>query len=149
MKICLVASSGGHLLQLFRLRDAWISHDPFWVTFPNADAQTLLKKERVFWAHQPTNRNLKNLLRNLWLAWRILRREKPQLILSTGAGVAVPFIWVGRLLGIGAVYVESISRIDRLSLTGRLVYPVVHQFYVQWPDLAEKYSKAVYGGQVL
>lgn len=149
MKLCLVASSGGHLLQLFRLRDAWISYDHFWVTFPNVDAQTLLKGERVFWAYQPTNRNLKNLARNLWLAWQILHKEKPHVIISTGAAVAVPFIWMGRFLGARTVFVESITAIKKFSLSGRLVHPFVHRFYVQWPDLAARQPRTVYGGQVL
>ena len=149
MKLCLVASSGGHLFQLFKLQEAWASYDHFWVTFPHVDAKTLLEKERVFWAYSPTNRNLKNLFKNLWLAWRVLRREKPQVIISTGAAVAVPFLWIGRLLGLRTIYVESVTCIKKLSLSGRLVFPFVDRCYVQWPDLAARYPKTVYAGQVL
>ena len=92
MKLCLVASTGGHLLQLVSLEQAWKPHERFWVTFPKIDAQTLLKNERVVWAYHPTNRNVKNLIKNLWLAWRLLRRERPEVIISTGAGVGVPFL---------------------------------------------------------
>ena len=149
MKLCLVASTGGHLLQLVSLEQAWKPHDRFWVTFPKVDAQTLLKNERVVWAYHPTNRNVKNLIKNLWLAWRLLRRERPEVIISTGAGVGVPFLWIGRLLGIRTVYIESITFIRDLSLSGKLVYPFAHRFFVQWPDLAVRYPRAVYGGRVL
>ena len=149
MKLCLVASSGGHLLQLVSLQEAWKAHERFWVTFPKMDSQTLLSEERVFWAYHPTNRNLKNLVRNLWLAWKILSCEKPDVIISTGAGVGVPFIWLGRLLKIRTVYIESITFIKDLSLSGKLVYPFVDRFFVQWPDLASRYPKAVCEGQVL
>ena len=149
MKLCLVASSGGHLMQLVSLRAAWEAHERFWVTFLKEDARTLLEGERVMWAHHPTNRNLKNLAKNLWLAWCVLRRERPDAIISTGAGVAVPFLWVGRLLGVRTIYIESLSRIERLSLSGKLVYPIVHRFFVQWPELVACYPRAVYGGQVL
>lgn len=149
MRLCLVASSGGHLLQLVSLREAWQTCERVWVTFPEEDARTLLEGEHVIWAHYPTNRNLKNLVKNLWLAWRVLRQERPQAVLSTGAGVAVPFLWVGRLLGIRTVYIESLTRVETLSLSGQLVYPWVHRFFVQWPDLLSRYPKALYGGRVI
>lgn len=149
MKVCLVASSGGHLSQLFQVREAFQDYEKFWVSFPSRDAQSLLADEKVIWAYYPTNRNLFNLARNAWLAWRLLRREKPDVIISTGAGVGVPFIWIGYLLKIPTIFIESITFSDKRSLSGKLVYPIVDQYYVQWPDLAEKYSKALYKGQVL
>lgn len=149
MKLCLVASSGGHLMQLIRLRPAWIRHERFWVTFEKEDAKTLLGGERVFWAHYPTNRSLRNLIRNLMLAWRLLRTERPGTVISTGAGVGVPFLWLARLLGIRTVFIDSLTRIRDISLSGKLVYPVVHRFFVQWPELARRYPRAVYGGTVL
>ena len=149
MKLCLVASAGGHLQQLFSLKEAWQGHDRFWVTFDKVDTRTLLQGERVLWAYHPTNRNLRNLVRNFGLAWRILRRERPDIVVSTGAGVGVPFLWMGRLLGTGTIFIESLACIQRLSLTGRLVSPVVDRYYVQWKDLASRHPKAIYSGQVL
>ena len=148
MKLCLVSSTGGHLLQLVNLRGAWQAHERFWVTFPKMDAKTLLEDERVIWAFHPTNRSLKNLVRNLWLAWRVLRRERPDVVLSTGAGVGVPFLWMGRWLGMTTIYVESMTFIRHLSLSGRLVYPVVNRFFVQWPELPVRYPRAVYAGRI-
>ena len=149
MKLCLVASTGGHLLQLVSLKQAWGEHERFWVTFPKVDAQTLLASERVIWAYHPTNRNLKNLLKNLWLAWKVLRQERPDAVISTGAGVGVPFIWMGRLLGMHTIFIESITFIDHLSLSGRLVSPAVHRLFVQWPELAARHRQAAYRGKVL
>lgn len=149
MKLCLVASAGGHLMELLLVREAWQDHERLWVTFPTGDAQSLLKGEKTVWAFHPTNRNIPNLVRNAWLAWRLLRRERPDVIMSTGAGVAVPFIWIGRLLKIRSVFIESLAFTTRRSLSGVLVYPFVDHYYVQWPDLARKYAKAVYQGMVL
>lgn len=149
MKLCLVSSSGGHLQQLHSLKEFWGKYERFWVTFPKPDAQTLLEGERMIPAYYPTNRSLINLIRNLVLAWRVIRREKPDAILSTGAGVGVPFLWIGRLLGIRTVFIESLTRIQDLSLSGKLVYPFVHQFFVQWPELCMDYPRAVFGGRVL
>ncbi len=149
MKICLVVSTGGHLVQLTNLESMWKEHERFWVTFSKEDAKALLEKERVIWAHHPTNRNLLNLFRNLILAWNVLRKEKPDAIVSTGAGVAVPFFWIGKILGIRTVFIESLTRIHDLSLTGKLIYPFASRFFVQWPELGARYSKAIYAGNTL
>jgi beta-1,4-N-acetylglucosaminyltransferase len=78
-----------------------------------------------------------NLFRNLRLAARVLREERPSAILTTGAGVAVPFAWLGRLFGVPTVYVESLTRIEELSLSARMIAPVADRLYAQWPELAQ------------
>lgn len=76
MKICLVGSSGGHLAHLHMLKPFWKNKDRFWVTFDKEDARSLLEGERVYACYYPTNRNLKNLIRNTAVAWKVLRKEK-------------------------------------------------------------------------
>jgi UDP-N-acetylglucosamine:LPS N-acetylglucosamine transferase len=134
--IMIVCSSGGHLLQMLELREAWSPFERVWVTFDKSDARSLLRGERVLHAHGPTNRNIPNLLRNVRLARRLVREERPAAILTTGAGVAVPFAWLARMHGIPTVYVESLTRIEALSLSGRLIAPVATRLYAQWPELA-------------
>lgn len=141
-----MSSTGGHLLQLVALRDAWEGFEHVWVTFDAADSRALLAGEQVVHAHGPTNRNVPNLLRNLVLAWQVVRRVRPAVVVTTGAGVAVPFAWVGRLFGARVVYVESLTRIDQASLTYRLIRPVVSRTYVQWPEL--RLRGALYRGTV-
>jgi beta-1,4-N-acetylglucosaminyltransferase len=146
--VLLVASSGGHLLQLLQLRDVWRPEERHWVTFDRPDAQSLLAGESVTHACHPTNRNLPNLLRNLVLAFRLVREQRPRAIVSTGAGVAVPFAVAGRLHGARVVYVESLTRVDKPSLTGRLIHPLAHDFFVQWPELLPSFGKADHEGTV-
>lgn len=140
--LLLVCSTGGHLLQLVALREAWQDYPRVWVTFDKSDARSLLAGERVVYAHGPTNRNLPNLCRNLGLAARLVRELRPRVVLTTGAGVAVPFVWVGRLFGARAVYVESFTRIDRPSLSLRLIAPFADRVYAQWPELRAAVPKA-------
>ena len=135
--LLIVCSSGGHLLQMLEMHDAWEPFERLWVTFDKSDTRSLLRDERVIHAFGPTNRNIPNLLRNLRLAARLLRDERPSVILTTGAGVAVPFAWIGRLMGIRTIYVESVTRIDELSLSARLIAPVATQVFAQWPELAD------------
>jgi beta-1,4-N-acetylglucosaminyltransferase len=146
--LLLVCSSGGHLLQLVALHDAWDDFSRRWVTFDKSDARSLLGGEAVTFAHGPTNRSIKNLLRNLVLAWRIVGQVRPGVVLTTGAGVAVPFAWVARLRGARVVYVESLTRIDRPSLSCRLIAPAASRIYAQWPELLAAVPRARYAGQV-
>lgn len=147
--VLLVCSSGGHLLQLRSLRAAWDAHEDLWVTFDKSDARSLLVGERGVFAHGPTNRNIPNLLRNLVLAWRLIRRRRPRTIITTGAGVAVPFCWIGWLHGSRVVYIESFTRIDSVSLSCRLIRPVAERVYVQWPEMQQLLPEARYvGGNV-
>lgn len=146
--VLLVASSGGHLLQLFQLKEQWAKDQRQWVTFETADARSLLEGESIFWAHHPTNRNIPNLLRNTALAARVIRRLRPRAVVTTGAGVAVPFCYVGRVFGARVVYIESFSRVMSPSLTGRMVHPIASAFFVQWPTMLRHFRKAVYEGPV-
>lgn len=146
--LLLVCSSGGHLLQLVALRESWARFSRAWVTFDKSDVRSLLAAEQVCFANGPTNRNIGNLLRNLVVAWRVVRAVKPKVMLTTGAGVAVPFAWMARLHGAKVVYVESLARIDGPSLSYRLIAPVAERRYVQWPELASTLPGARFAGNV-
>ncbi len=148
-KVLLVCSSGGHFRQLYSLKEYWKRLPRIWVTFDSSDTKTVLSNESYYWAYSPTNRNIKNLFRNVFLALRILKKEKPDLLISTGAGVAVPFIYIAKLFGIETIYIESLTRVEDLSLTGKLIYPVVDHMFVQWLELANKYKKANFQGRVI
>lgn len=143
MKICLVGSSGGHLVHLYMLKDFWSQEERFWVTFDKEDARSLLAQEQFYPCYYPTNRNLKSLIKNTVLAIKILWRERPDLIISTGAGAAVPFFYIGRLLGSKTVFIEVFDRVFHPTLTGRMVYPVTNLFIVQWSEMKKYYPKAV------
>ena len=147
--LLLVASPGGHLFQLWALREAWKGIERVWVTLDTADVRALLPEEDVLFAHGPTNRNLPNLLRNVAFAFRVVRRMRPLVIVTTGAGVAVPFVWIGRLFGARVVYVETLARVEGPSLSFRLVAPLVSRVYVQWPELLRAIPKARYSGTVV
>ena len=147
--VLLVGSSGGHLAQLLALRPWWSDRDRAWVTFPTPDAKSQLPGERVAWAHYPTTRNIPNLIRNTGLAFRLLRLAKPSVIVSTGAGVAVPFFVLAWLRGIPTVYLEVYDRIDSPTLTGRLCRPFTRLFLVQWEEQRKFYPGSVVVGPLL
>jgi beta-1,4-N-acetylglucosaminyltransferase len=124
------------------------SADRFWVTFDKEDANTALAGERVYHCFFPTNRNLWNAVRNTLLAIRVLRRERPDLIISSGAGVAVPFFLIGKLFGAKTVYIEVFDRVNAPTLTGRLVRHMSDLFVVQWPEMEQIYPGSVNLGSI-
>lgn len=141
-KIALVTSSGGHLSQLHMLQETIAPYDHFWVTFDKPDANTLLKGEDVHHCYYPTNRNVKNTLKNAWLAFKLIRKERPSVIISTGAAVAVPFFYIGKLFGCKLIYIEIFDRIDAPTLTGKLVNPICDTMIVQWESMTDVYKGA-------
>ena len=124
------------------LQSFWNTHERVWVTFSTATTESALKGEKVYWAASPTNRNLPNLVRNFFLAWKVLLHESPDLVISTGAGVGVPFLVVAKILGSQTVFIELITRVKQLSLSARLVLPFLDAIYVHWPQLQARYHRA-------
>lgn len=147
--VLLVTSGGGHLTQLLRLRPWWEVRDRTWITFDTQEIRSRLAGERIVPAFHPTTRNLPNLVRNTVLAAGTLPRLRPDLVLSTGAAVAVPFFAVAWALGLPTVYVEVFDRVDSASLTGRLCYPMSSEFLVQWPQQRRQYPNARVVGSLI
>lgn len=148
-RLLLVASTGGHLTQLVAMRKWWENFDRTWVTFNNQHASSVLAGEEVIHAYSPTTRNVPNAIRNMLLARRVLSEHNPDLVVSTGAGVAAPFFIVAHLRGTRTMYIEVIDRIASRTLTGRIVYPFVDQFAVQWPEQERLYPGAAVIGPTL
>jgi len=86
-------------------------------------------------------------LRCGWDSLVALLRERPDAVISCGPAVGVPPCLLARLLGIRVIFVETGSRVRALSMTGRIVYRFANLFIVQWPQLLERYPKAVYAGR--
>ena len=148
IKVCLVGSSGGHLTHLYMLKPFWKDKNRFWVTFDKEDARSILEGEKMYPCYYPTNRSLKALLKNTKIAWKVLRRERPDVIISSGAAVAVPFFYLGKLFGAKLIYIEVFDRIDKPTMTGKMVYPIVDKFIVQWEDQKQVYPKAINLGSI-
>ncbi len=143
-RILFVCSAGGHLSQLLELRPWWEFHERRWVTFDLPDARSKLEGEEMIPAHHPTTRSLPNTLRNFRLATSVMAEFGPDVVISNGAGAALPFFVVAKRRGIPSVYLEVYDRVDSRTLTGRLVEPLATKFCVQWPE-----QQALYPGSEL
>jgi UDP-N-acetylglucosamine:LPS N-acetylglucosamine transferase len=146
--VLLVCHSGGHLVQLVALRAAWDGYRSAWVTDDSSDARSLLEGERVYYGFGPAARSAINFVHNLALAWRLIVRLKPKLVVSTGAAMCIPFAVVARLRGVDVFYIETVSRVDGPSLTCRLIRPFASRVYVQWPELERRVRGSIYVGSV-
>lgn len=149
LKLALICSHGGHLTEMQMLSSAFEEHDCFLVSYqsPRTESSTWLQRKYLL---PNIGTNITRMLTTAFRAASILRQERPDVLMSTGAEIAIPFLWVGKLMGVKTVYVESWCRVHSPSGTGRLVYPVADLFLVQWPTLVWIYGpKARYLGAIL
>ncbi len=149
MKIGLITSRGGHLFQLYQLKSWWQDYDRFWLTGRGMDVDYLLKRERVYYGHFPESRSVINALRNLFFGWQVLRKERPDLLVSCGAGIAPPIFLVGKLLGIKLLFLEPYDFIKHPSLSGRMAHHLVDKFLVQHLNQKKFFSKSEFWGATI
>lgn len=148
MKICLICSVGGHFTQIKKLERFYTKYDYFFVTFYSKLIKELAKKERFYFV-KDTGRNLFYFLFNVFQSLKVFLKEKPDVIISTGAGVAIAMCWWGKIFGKKVIFIESWCLVERPSFSGRLVYPVADLFLVQWVGLKKYYPKAKYEGPLI
>jgi UDP-N-acetylglucosamine:LPS N-acetylglucosamine transferase len=147
--VLFVSTQGGHLTHLVALRTWWEGQQRFWVCPDTPDVADRLAGERVVSSYSPTTRNLPNLVRNAVLAIRLMRKERPSLVVSAGAGVAVPFFVTAWLMRIPTVFIEVYDRVDTPTMTGRLCGPFTTRRIVQWQSQLEFYPDAQLVGPLL
>lgn len=147
MKIALVCSHGGHLTEMLCLMDAFENHEIFFITYNSQRANDI---DYNVYQIENISYNIKNLIISSIRIWKILLKEKPEFIISTGSEIAIPAIILGKILKIKTVYIESICRIKTKSITGIIVYTLADVFLVQWPELIKLYGKkAKFEGSIL
>lgn len=144
MKIALVSSVGGHLTELLRLTST-LPGEKVWVL---NDATPILPPEVAPYRVAHAERDLR-VLWNLVEMAAIFARERPDVLLSVGAGPAVPAAVVARLAGIPVVYVEPSSAVRELTLTGRIMRYLANVFFVQSEELAKTHRWARFAGSLL
>lgn len=150
-KLLLVASSGGHMEELTRLKSITERYDCCWVTEKN-DFQKYGKAEEIqYYVPQINRREFLFPLKFIILLFQtvyILFKEKPEVVISTGALISYPFCRLAKMMGKKVIFIESFARVNELSLTGKLLYKHVNTFIVQWSEIAEKYDRAIVGGGI-
>ena len=149
-KLCLVSSSGGHWEELLCLSELTAEYDSVLITergeqffgkeMPNTYyVSQINRKEKGFLLH---------FIKLFAKAFKILKKERPDVVITTGALVAFPFCVLAKLSRKKVIYIESFARVKEKSLTGKLVYPFADLFIVQWESMLKCYPKAKYTGAI-
>lgn len=149
-KLCMVSSSGGHWEELLCLGELTAEYDTFLVT---EKGEQFFGKEmpNTYYVEQINRKEKGFLLHFIQLfikAFKIIKKEKPDVVITTGALVAFPFCFLAKLFRKKVIYIESFARVNEKSLTGKLVYPFADLFIVQWETMLKCYPKAKYTGGI-
>jgi len=154
IKICFAANSGGHLNQLLQLGGFSSRYTCFFVTDRNQFSEELAQREKVFFVEKFIIRecvrrlNFLKPLRNLWQSFLIIKREQPDIIITTGAGTAFGSCIAGKLLRKKVIFIESIARVGEPSTFGKIISPIANATFVQWKNMLKFYKRAVYSGVI-
>lgn len=154
LKICFTSSSGGHFNQLLILSEKYNEFEKIFITEKTNFSQQELQNEKNF-MFNVINRKEKNFKKNFirlsFSIFKILFKERPDLIISTGALITVPVCYIGKMLGSKVIFIESFAKVNTPTLSGRLVIKVADEFIVQWKELERDYNnenKVKYGGTI-
>ena len=150
VKICFVASSGGHYEQLMMLKPLMDKYDSFvlteWTEY-NAEIkgvktyylkQVNRKEQTFFW----------RMIKNSILSLKIFLKEKPDLVICTGVLATIPMCLVAKAARKKLIYIESFAKVNSPTETGKLLYRFADQFYVQWESMKKFYPSAIYLGGI-
>jgi len=148
-KICLAASAGGHLVELLKVAGPCIGPGTFAVTTAEMVRDAFAGKVETYVVGECNRQHPLRVLRVVLRCLGILLRERPDVIVSTGAAVGCILCVLGKLLGARVVWLDSITNVYRPSLSGRLVQPFADLFLVQWPELARGRRRMEYAGAVV
>jgi len=148
-KICLAASAGGHLTQLLKISDSWNGYDTFCVTTTEVTRKRLEQYGTVYVVGECNRQNPIRVLKVFLCCLKIVFWEKPHVVISTGASVGCITCFLGKLRGAKVIWIDSITNIERLSLSGRMVRYIADLFLVQWPELMEMYENVEYAGAIV
>lgn len=149
IKVCIACSAGGHFSEALKATEN-IKHEKYYVTYKSPSVEEFSKNNKIHFVahprHCPFILRFFLFLKNCLESALILLRKRPDLIISTGADVAVATCIMGKLMGKKLIYIESGGYVTSKSLSGRLVYPFADLFIVQWEPALKNFPKAKYGG---
>jgi len=155
VKIGIISSEGGHLVEALNLIEAFKGHEIFLVTYKVFHVENF-KDERIkntyYMRMGATNLILFfNMILNSFKMISIFLKEKPDVLYSAGSEIVIPAFFIGKLIfRTKLIFVETITKVTEGSRTGRLVYPITDLFIVPWKELLSVYGKkAEFRGKVV
>lgn len=153
-RVIFIASTGGHLNELLQLKELFQFYDYQIITEGGPSTAHLSNKypHRVhyllFGSKEHLFTYLFKFVINVFISFIYVVRYRPQTIVSTGTHTAVPFCYIGKLFGAKIIYIETFANVYNGNLAGKLVYPIVDEYLIQWEELKSIYPKAKYVGKI-
>jgi len=149
MKICLAASAGGHLSQLLSLGPVWEGVEVVCVSTGEVVREKLETIGKAYIVGECNREHPFKTIGVMWKCLRIVLREKPNVVLSTGAAPGFLVCFWGKLCGAKIIWLDSIANTESLSMSGRLIRPFADLILSQWRDVAAKYPNVEYVGEAI
>ncbi len=149
LRICLAASAGGHASQLLKLTESWGGYDVFCVTTTEVVREKLAEFGPVYVVGECNRQYPWRVVKVLWRSIGIVFKERPDVVISTGAAAGCILCFLGKMRGAKVIWIDSITNVERLSLSGRMVRYIADLFLVQWPDLVHRYKKVEFVGSLI
>lgn len=149
LKICLAASSGGHLTELEKLSDSWKQYETFFVTTVPVVRNNLQTSGNIYIVGECNRQHPIKVLKVFLRCLRITLKEKPNVVISTGAAAGCIICFLAKLSGADIIWIDSITNVEKISLSGRMVRYIADLFLVQWPELTQKYDNVEFIGAVI
>lgn len=149
-KICFAASSGGHIEEIIRLFPLTENRDCFLFT-ERARFESSVIGKKVYKVVQVNRKEFLFVFKLIGITMKslyIMLKERPDVVISTGALATVPICLIARLMGKKLIYIESFARIESPSLSGKFLYKYADLFLVQWEEMLKYYPKAKYVGGI-
>lgn len=148
-KICLAGSAGGHLSQLLKLADSWRRYDTFCVTTTGIVTKKLEEFGNVYIVGECNWQHPLRVIRVFCRCLKVVFKERPDVVISTGAAPGCIICFLAKVMGAKILWVDSITNVERLSLSGRMVRYIADLFIVQWRELSDQYENVEYCGSVV
>lgn len=150
IKVCFAASSGGHLEEIACLRKIEKNYDTFLIT-EKGKFDEVKFTDKIYYLKQINRKEFFFIFKFLIIflkSFFIVFKENPNFIISTGALATIPVCLIGKIMGKKVIYIESFARIDKPSMTGKIIYKFADLFIVQWEEMLDYYPEAIYGGGI-
>lgn len=149
-KICFASSCGGHFEQLMMLKPLMDEYEHCVVT-EKTKYLSYKGKAKIYYLKQMNRKEglaLLKLVINTFLSIRILFKEKPDVVITTGVLAVLPLCLIAKLMGKKLIYIESFAKVNSANVSGKVMYRFADQFYVQWESMLKIYPKAIYMGSI-
>lgn len=150
-KVVFIASSGGHLTQLLQLKSMFQDYDSYLITEKDISTSVLTVDGAKILFFAPTRKN--KILEYLWgnfktllLSLKYFLSIKPDVVVSTGAGISVYFCYLAKLFKRKVIFIETYAAMSGRTTAGKIIYPIADRFYVQWEGMKKFYPKSIYKG---